>query len=134
MKNLREYLIESLEEFDNYVEATGGKLPDSIVVLGRDAKNNGPIMDYMRNDKGMPDGTVKGMEKLHDKYPEILDNIIAYISVGPKITLVYNSPIKKDKNKFPMITMATNYAIIDGRLKNIFDEEDLEKRIKKLCK
>ena len=137
MKTLQEFIIESMDlsdVFPHIVNGKNGKLPDSIEVLHQEAKNKGPLMDYIKSEKILPDGTVNGMEKLHDKYPEILDNIIVYTSTGPKITLVYNKPLKKGHDQFVMLTMATNFAIIDGRLEYELDGGGMANAIKKYCK
>lgn len=137
MKTLQEFIIESMDLSDIFpqiVNGKNGKLPDSIEVLQREAKNEGPLMDYIKSEKVLPDGTVNGIEKLHDKYPEILDNIIVYTSTGPKLTLVYNKPLKKGHDQFAMLTMATNYAIINGRLEYQLEDEGMANAIKKYCK
>lgn len=136
MKTLQDFLCESLDEgaFAKLITGKNGQLPDTVDTSAGEATNRGKLMDYLHTDKSMPEGMVKGMEKLQSKYPDIIDNLYVYVNPGPKLTMVYANPLKKDKNTFACISLACNYAIADKRLANILDEDDVAKAIKKLCK
>lgn len=137
MKSLQKFSWESLGEgiFAKLIDGKNGQLPDVVDTPTGEATNRGKLMDYLHAEEtGMPEGMVKGMEKLQSKYPDIIDNLYVYVGIGPRFTMVYANPLKSDMNTFACIGRAVHYTILDKNLACTLDEVGVAKAIKKLCK